>query len=142
MSLDYRAVKDALATQIEEYVDRELTVRPYRALPGTFPCLTMKVGTTTFETMSSGGFAKVLLDLVLTVNHADPDSAEIAMDDFMSVGSAFPSSIIDAVQSDRTLGGVVSTCKVLDPIPAADDVDGGYQQVIPLELMVKKVGAQ
>ena len=144
MSLDLTVIKTALAKQITDHVaqGRPITVRPFRTLATSFPCITMEVvDITFFVSMGPNGLGVVDLALTIHLNSSSVDSDELAMSDFLSVGSGNLSSIADAINSDPTLGGIVESCVCLQvgaPIDTATD----YAAVFPLKITTRKVGAQ
>jgi hypothetical protein len=138
-------VKEALAAQISAYFaangGRQTNVRPYRSV-STYPCITMAItDLVPFGTMGPAGIAEVQLMVTIHVNSADPDSDEIAMDDYMSVGVGNGSSVIDAINSDHTLGGVVENVTALE-VRAPVDTPNDYAADVPLMVLLRKVGAQ
>jgi hypothetical protein len=68
-------------------------------------------------------------------------SQQIAMDDYLSVGSGFTSSIVDALLADVTLGGAVDTIKIGNATePQWEDSDRDVLIArIPLEIVATKV---
>ena len=138
-------VKQALAAQISAYFavngGRQTNVRPYRAV-STYPCITMAItDLIPFDTMGPQGIAAVHVTVTIHCNSSDPDSDEIAMDDYLSIGTANGSSVIDAINSDHTLGGVVENATALE-VRAPADTPNDYAADLPLTVLLRKVGAQ
>jgi hypothetical protein len=93
-----------------------------------------------FETFGRGGKATVLLTIEVGIV-ASEISQQIAMDDYLSVGSGFTSSIVDALLADVTLGGAVDTIKIGNATePQWEDSDRDVLIArIPLEIVATKV---
>lgn len=140
--LNLRAIKVAATDQVRDAINptRPTTVRPFRLkVPGA--CITVEVTDITyFTTMGPNGQAEVAMDLTITLDNAEKDSAEIAMDDYLSVGTGNGASIADAINADPTLGGVVESCVVLEVGSPTDTVDG-YEATFPLKILTRKAGA-
>lgn len=142
MALNLRAIKVAAADQIRDYIDRKPDVRPFRTRGAGDNAITIEVtDITQFETFGPAGYSKITANLKIWCNAADDDSAEIAMDDYLSAGTGNGSSIADAINSDKTLGGVVESCAVLE-LGTIEDEGDDFTALIPLEIYTKKVGAQ
>ncbi len=121
MALDLAAIRNALAAQIRDALtasSREANVYGYPPDSPELPAVMIRPreGTAEYvqyhETFSSneqgdGALAGIELEIVVRVGGWDID-AQIAMDDYLSTGTA--ASIINAVESDKTLGGAVESC--------------------------------
>lgn len=118
MALDIKAITTALANQIDTNTSRALAC--YELQPPTvpqFPCAIVRTGSplvSYHETMGAG--VGVLCQLALEVvvmatGVTDIDSQTVVMD-LLSSGTGKTNSIIDAIEADRTLGGVVADCFV------------------------------
>lgn len=91
-----------------------------------------------FQSMGGNGIALIRGALLLKVGGADYQSRFIRLYDYLSAGTGNAASLIDAVLSDRTLGGVVDDCVILRV-----DVDrNNVTARLPFEIRVRKVGAQ
>ena len=106
------------------------------------PLDTTPLSTTGWVTGTSVGLATIRFVLVVECGPLNADgfadeSARRRLDDFLSVGTGNAASIIDAVMSDKTLGGVADTCH----IPRAEVDDATATARLPLEVHVRKVGA-
>ena len=69
--------------------------------------------------------------------------AQMALDDWLSVGSGATSSLVDALMADVTLGGAVQTCRLLSAggYPDVELSDGPLSVRLPLEVTINKIGA-
>jgi hypothetical protein len=82
-----------------------------------YPCVLIThaaAGTEYATTFGPKGVAQLSLMLEIRTNAADPVSSAIAMDALLSAGTGATRSVFDAVASDPTLGGLVSTSSMLD----------------------------
>lgn len=89
-------------------------------------------------TFGSTGLSELRMELVVDPGNVD-QSATRRLYDYLSVGTGNPSSIIDALMSDKTLGGVVETVHVsgvseFDPIKVT--------ATLPLQVVCRKSGAE
>lgn len=133
---------EALAASLRTRIDRKITVRPFRT-PATTPCITMHLtDLRPYETFGASGLEGIDLDVKLWVSTADPDSDDIAMYDYLSIGSANPSSIFDAINGNPTLGGLVDSCRCLDARGPTEDREDNYTAIFPVTIYIGKVGAQ
>jgi hypothetical protein len=64
-------------------------------------------------TFGAQGIASLPLELEIRTQSADGISAEMALDDLLAAGTGSGSSIWDALDTDRTLGGVVTAATTL-----------------------------
>lgn len=62
----------------------------------------------------------VEFELEIDASGSDSGSVWVRIDDFLSAGVGNPSSIVDAINADPTLGGVVESCR---PVSARVDRD-------------------
>lgn len=135
MSLNPRAIKEALAKQLTENIDREVTVRPFHTPPkAAFPYITMEEDHTEFSTFGPHTDSTYVIDLVLAIAANDPDNAEIALDDYRSMSVGRSSSIPDAIAADSTLGGAVASC-VVGQISTPEWFEDGARVRFPLSIM-------
>ena len=121
MALDLGAIRNALADQIRAALavsGREANVYAYPPDSPELPAVMIRPreGAAEYvqyhQTFSSneqgdGALAGIELDIVVRVGGWDID-AQIAMDDYLSTGTA--ASVINSVESDKTLGGAIETC--------------------------------
>lgn len=139
--LTIRAVREAIAEQLAKNLDRETNVYPYMQDAPQYPCVMVLPATgdavSYFKTFSSVGLAELRLDLHIYTTSADPVSAQIAIDDYLSAGGANQSSVLDAILADMTLGGAVETCVPLTAIYGPLGADPA-SAVIPLQIILRK----
>jgi hypothetical protein len=99
-------IREALATTIRNNVDRQVTVRAYP--PGVDgPSVLIEPATDYVDyhlSFGSAGLAAVRFVVTVDPGGTEAESAAIRLDDFCSVGTGNGSSMVDAIQSDRTLG--------------------------------------
>lgn len=115
-TLDLVAVRQALADQIADATG----LRVYPVVPDVpeFPCATIDPGDPYLElngtyTGTAGTLCTVRLTISVYVSAASAwRDAQQQLDRFLSTGLAPDRCIYTAVESDRTLGGVVQTCVV------------------------------
>jgi hypothetical protein len=148
MALTISPIREALKAQLNAVLSgRESDVKTYRVTGASvFPRITIEADPVDYidywVTGTSVGLATVRFVLVVEAGPVNAEgfadeSARRRLDDFLSVGTGNNSSIIDAVMSDTTLGGVAETCH----IPRAEVDDATATARLPIEVHVKKVGA-
>ena len=121
MALSLSAIRDALADQINDALQvssRAANVYPYppdspelhavlirpRAGSGEYVQFHQSFSS---NVQGDGALAGILLEIEVRAGGSDIDAAR-AMDDYLS--TATDCSIINAVEADRTLGGVIEDC--------------------------------
>lgn len=139
--LTLSAIREALAAQIVAYTERAVNAKPYRVggTPTRQVVIEPDVGDYIDYWVTQGGpigLARVRLVVVVEPDNTD-ESARRRLDDFLSVGQGNGSSIVDAVMSDVTLGGLVETCH----IRAAQVNDSIVFARLAIEVHVRKVDA-
>ena len=87
--------------------------------------------------MGAAGVSRIRFNLVIDPAGVD-ESAVDRLDQYLSAGTGNNSSVIDAVMSDKTLGGLVDNCTLMD--------GGGYDAVniratLLVEILARKIGA-
>lgn len=113
MSLTLSAIREALAAQLRTETARQVTVYAYKPPTMSYPCLALVAGEGDYVTYTETFDAVATVNLVIEVHISSLKIDEqVALDDFLSAGSANLSSIVRAVNADRTLGGVVEMCFV------------------------------
>lgn len=148
MALTIAPIREALKAQLNLVLSgRESDVKAYRVTgAAVFPRITIEADPVDYidywVTGTSVGLATIRFVLVVECGPLNADgfadeSARRRLDDFLSVGTGNTASIIDAVMSDKTLGGVADTCH----IPRAEVDDATATARLPLEVHVRKVGA-
>ncbi len=147
VSVSLREIREALAAQIEAYVSRDVNGYPYGTggLIGTRCVVIAPAGdyVSYFGTFGEDGLADLRLEVKVIPTNATTIDAQIALDDYLSIGQGNASSVVDAVHSDRTLGGLVEDCVCLtasgpgDPEGLAEISGTLYVRII-----FRKEGAQ
>lgn len=115
-----RTVREALAQQLTNNLQMVIGVHAYA--PGSDPDFVPAYpailighadGTDYALTFGARGIAQMSLEVeVRTASGDNGVSAEMAADDLFAAGTGANSSVYDALMTDVTLGGVVSTLKV------------------------------
>lgn len=147
---DFQPIHEALATQIFNYVaagGRQTNVKPFPDGGLNFPQITVHSDHGTYidywGTLGANGVASVFVRLKIELDSsAGPKSVCIAMLDYLSVGTGNPVSVIDAVHSDRSLGG---TCgpNAAAALTAEWDSDTEPNVAwIPVQILLNKQNAQ
>lgn len=141
--LTLQPIREALATQITANLTRKPSVFAYDPEAHSGHTIVIRPAAdyiAYFGTMGPNGMADVLLDVVIEVPGRLAD-AQIAMDDYLSAGTGNGSSVVDAIHSDRTLGGLVQDMVCLT-------ADGPNLETDPItarlhvQIIAKKVSAQ
>lgn len=137
-------IAEALAAQIKDHVSRDVTVIAYPDLSADLPSVQVwPAGNYVDPWMTYGGSGRATVNLRIRVETSNQDGATAmrVLNAFLSPGSlGESSSIVDAVMSDTTLGGVVESCV---PVPGGTEIDpdaATYNHVafIDVEVILKK----
>jgi len=143
MSVDLQAIHRALAAQISAGLGRDTNVYPFPVSDPVFPCISIYPGSDSYVSYFVGfgpdGAADLNLRLKLDVD-GDFESIAIKICDYLSVGTGNRSSIVDAIHSGRTLGGLVEDCVALSAQWADPDSTPGVAW-IPVQIYLLKDGA-
>ena len=114
MSVNLQAIREALAAQVRANVAKNINVYAYDTLSsGTFPAINVQATNpyvTYHESFGDRALAGVELVLEIITTSADGLSAHLLMDALLSPGLANSASVLEAVEVDPTLGGVVANC--------------------------------
>jgi hypothetical protein len=111
-TLDLRTVMTALANQIDANTSRALAC--YDLQPASvpqFPCAIVRPAGDFVAYHTSFGtdvLVDVQLEVVVMASGTSDIDSQIAVLDMLSAGAGKTSSIIDAIEVDRTLGGAVA----------------------------------
>jgi hypothetical protein len=147
-NLDIGAIRTALAKQLRDALSDYVSVFPYRRPSMPLPALVVEPGGSEGDlyvnyTVTSGnaGSVDMWLTLELQVAHTEGDSAARLIDRFLSLGN--PESILDAVHSDRTLGGVVEDCVILvgttPEMYSPGEAAVTWRTSLPVQIITRKV---
>jgi hypothetical protein len=106
-------VRTALVTRLNTITG----LRAYDTVPDviTPPCAVVDQLLLTFDTANARGLDTATVDVLLIVDRMDSASGQKALDGFLA--STGPGSVKTAIEADRTLGGAVSTLKVVSAAP-------------------------
>lgn len=143
MACNIGQIRMALRDQILANLERSTNVYAYRT-PWQTPCVTIEPRSpwvAVFETMGPNGLSDVEFDVVIYVSAENIDSAEAAMDDYVSIGVGNNSSVVDAIHSDMSLGGFVESCRCLTVGAPTIDASGALVARLPVQILLRKAGA-
>lgn len=110
-----KVIRQAIVDTIRSAgVSRPLALYAYRPVTGDpteYPCVIVSHarGADYATTFGAAGIAELPLQVEIRTQATDGTSGEMALDDLMSAGLGSDSSIYDALDADRTLGGKVAT---------------------------------
>lgn len=110
-TLDLRTVMTALANQIDSGTARSLAC--YDLQPPTtpqFPCVIVRPAdqfVSYHESFGASVLSDVQLEVAVMASGTSDNDSQIAVLDLLSAGTGKTSSVIDAIEADRTLGGAV-----------------------------------
>jgi len=143
--LDLRAVMTALANQIDINTARSLAC--YDLQPATtpqFPCVIVRPADQFVGYHETFGevLTDVQLELVVMASGTSDLDSQIAVLDLMSAGTGMTSSVIDAIEADRTLGGavlntIVRTGSGLSRV-TADDGSAAVMAVLAVGIRIRR----
>lgn len=143
MALDLQAIREALKAQLDEELARDINVYAYRPANPVPPYVAVISGDPyisyyeTFASSAVGSLCDVQLELIIGQT-ADAISAQVFIDDLLSAGAGQTSSVIDALEADPTLGGVVATCIALRAGPIVFAEDGSATASVPLQIAIRR----
>lgn len=143
MGLDIGPIRQALADQIQNNIDRRTNVYRY-STAWALPAVTIEPSdpfVSVFETMGPDGQSDIELDVCIYAVAAVLDDAEMAIDDYLSIGNGNNSSVVDAIHADLTLGGLVESCKCLTVGAPTVLATGVVQVRLHVQIILRKVGA-
>jgi hypothetical protein len=117
MALNIGAIRAALAAQIQSHVSRGVNVYDgYTPASPTPPCVLITpnpdVYITYHATFSQTGLAIVHLRLTIAVPPGPDTDGQKTLDEFLSAGTGQSNSVLDAILTDKTLGGTAGDCVV------------------------------
>lgn len=115
-----KVIRQAIVDTVKRSaVSRPLALHAYKPITGEpteYPCLLVShaTGADYATTFGAAGIAEMPFRVEIRCQSADGISGEMALDDLMAAGTGADSSIYDALNADRTLGGKVATYTVVD----------------------------
>lgn len=114
------AVRDGLVTNLQTIAN----LRCYDTIPDavTPPCCVIGNLDLTFDIDNARGLDQANLDILVIVQRMSERAGQNKLDTFLSGTGA--NSIKTAIESDRTLGGTVSTLRVLTATPGEYESQG------------------
>lgn len=117
--LDLSAIRQGLVDTIKAGVTRDVRGYPYPLGNEELPCVVVNTGddyityNTTLGQASGGAMCDVNLELILMARcSVSLEDGQRVLDEMLSARASLPNSVIDAIEADRTLGGVVQECKL------------------------------
>lgn len=130
MSFDPTVIREALAARIKAGISRDVNVYPYDT-PKVMPCICIREPSDYLAYHQSFGddnplvAMRLVIDIITT---APSEDGQLFLDALRAVGTA--ASVPDAIEEDRTLGGVIADCIVRNGTGRqryeAPGVDGYY----------------
>lgn len=143
MALTLSAIREAIGAQLRANLDREINIDVDGEGKPT-PVFRLELQPSdpidywlSMNGSTGNGVAEVRFDVVVDVAGVDQSSVR-RLDDFLSVGTGNGSSVIDALLSDKTLGGVVETVHV-SGVSEYDAVN--VTATLPFRVVCRKQGA-
>lgn len=113
--MNLTAIREAFAAQIKNNVSAEINVYPYRRSSLNPPYVVIDGSTDNYlqfhATWARNGVHEIEFVLEIRATGAGENSGPL-IDSLLSYGTDQPSSIIEALRADRTLGGVVANTVV------------------------------
>lgn len=115
MPLNLSAIRTALATRIVAGTAREVHAYPYpTGSPGEMPAVVIRSGEeyiNYFVTQGDAADVSLILDIIAPARVSIEDGLRV-LDELLSADAGLPNSVFDAIEADRSLGGVVETCQI------------------------------
>lgn len=115
MSLDLERFRAKWASQVNAALgasDYRANVSPYETASPTVPCVFLRRGQVAYHgTMGPPGHTTTGWEMVVRVAAQSDEDCHKAMDAYASTGN--PASLVDAIDTDNTLGGTVGSLVVL-----------------------------
>jgi hypothetical protein len=145
MAFNPKEIREALAEQLRQNVARGINYFAYRPANPPVPyvaviCDDPYVGYhETFATATTGALCDVRF--MIEIGHSgEAQSAQIFIDELLASGTGQQSSVIDAIEADRTIGGTVETCIVLraGPITPTDPDRSAHFALVPLQIALRR----
>jgi len=148
MALDLAAIHEALAAQVRAYIADDWNVAAYPMSGMERPLIEVWPGSeyvSPWETMSGTGIVAVGLRLVMTIG-GDWETDFLQITRALSIGTDNGTSLVDAVMSDKTLGGLVETMIAARPDSPMTWTPGNADALttaeVPVVVYVRKEGAK
>lgn len=140
MALNLQGIRTALKQRLDAGIARDTNVYAQPVAEPVLPAISILPAAeyvTYFDTFTSAGTAVVNLVLEVLIGGETPD-AQVAMDDYLSAGSGFGSSIHDAIEADSRLGNVVESCHALTATIDDPVADQPLRAVLPVQIVTRK----
>jgi hypothetical protein len=116
MALNLKAIREALAAQINANTGRELHAYAYPpGSPGEMPAVVVRAGEEYVNYYVDQGAqtdVTFILDVIAPCRVSLEDGLRV-LDELLSADAGEPNSVFDAIETDPTLGGAVVHCEVL-----------------------------
>lgn len=149
LTADLAAIRQALADQIRAYLNangRQTNVKPFPDGSLNVPSITVHSDPSThidyWETLGSNGVESMFLRLKIELDAGEPESVCLAMCAYLGIGTGNGSSVIDAVHSDRSLGGVIGANGIACLTAEWDDDSDPYTAWVPVQILLTKQNAR
>jgi hypothetical protein len=145
-----KAIHEALANQIRARISADVEVYAWPQRSPANKSVTVWPGSggewiNYIETFGANGTAIMMVELVIDFDSIDDESEFALLSDLASCGTSggtgAPSSLFDAVHSDRSLGGAVQDAIVLTASWSADP-SVPLQARLPVQIILSKVQAE
>jgi hypothetical protein len=144
--LDIQAIRRALADQISQNITATPNVYAYLPDAPMLPCIGITAddpyanyNVTMPDFGSAGGDADLrLLVRICAVGRAE--DSQVFLDAMLSSGTHQTSSVVDAIESDQTLGGIVEQCQAGSSrmVPDGEQNATAFEAVIPVTIMLRQ----
>ena len=146
MAFNPAIVHRAIATQIRNVaaIASVYNVAPWVEAGKPPPVIEVRPGgqwISYFETFGTGGRADMSVVIWIRTVSANAETELDRVSAVMAVGTGETASIVDALLADETLGGVAETIRILNATTEITE-DGSVEIEIPVEVTLKKTGAQ
>lgn len=144
MALDLMVIHTAAVGQIQANLELEINAYPVRVGAPAWPFVTIEGDPQeyisyyeTFESTVVGALCAVKADIVIAQAGRSEDAQAFLLD-LLSAGTGKTSSVVDAINDDVTLGGVVDTCICRFGRGPVQQEDGSHEARIPISIAIRR----
>jgi hypothetical protein len=143
MAFDPKAIREAIKDQLKLHIAKDIEVFEYKPASPNYPYIAILTDDPyvgyheTFKSSSTGALCDVRMLLEVAQN-GEAQNAQMYVDDLLSSGTGRTSSVIDAIEADRTLGGKVDTCIVSRAGPIVPNEEGAATALLPLQIALRR----
>lgn len=149
LTADLEVIHRALASQIQAYLfanGRDTNVAPFPSGVLVAPSITIHSDPSTYikywETSGPNGVESMFLRVKIEVDAMESESVCMKMMDYLGVGTGNGSSVVDAIHSDRSLGGVVGANACAALTAEWDSENDPTVAWIPVQILLTKQTAR